>query len=127
MTDYYVDGAVGSDLNNGLAEGAGNAFETITQGLSVVVAGDRVYVKASVTYNETATIVTAGSGFNYILLEGYTSTVGDNGQVTIDGQSTRARGVDCTTGGAANYVIKNITAQNHTLYGIRPCGATAPT
>jgi hypothetical protein len=117
MTDYYVDGAVGNDGNLGTSEGAGNAFATITHALSVVAAGDRVFVKGSVVYNETATIVTPGSGFNYILIEGYTNTVGDNGQVIIDGQITRARGIDCTIGGAANYVIKNITCRNHTLYG----------
>ena len=47
---YYIDAAVGSDSNTGLAEGAGNAFLTIDKYYSVVAAGEIGYVKASASY-----------------------------------------------------------------------------
>jgi hypothetical protein len=112
MTDYYVDGAVGDNGNLGTSEGAGNAWATIDYALGQIIAGDKIWIKASAIYNETATVITAGSFGNEIVLEGYNSTPGDLGQAVIDGQSTRLYGVDCTTGSNPYYLLKNITVQN---------------
>jgi len=87
---YYVDWAVGDDSNAGTSEGAGNAWKTITKAMNTVAAGETVYVKATGPYLETATIVTAGTISGTITFEGYTSTPGDGGQATIDGESTRS-------------------------------------
>lgn len=83
MATYYVDGAVGDDGNAGTSEGAGNAWATIGHAVSTVAAGDKVYVKASVTYTENLTLSTVGATSNPIVWEGYTSTPGDGGEVTI--------------------------------------------
>ena len=83
MTTYYVDGAVGSDSNAGTSEGAGNAWLTIGKGASTVAAGDTVNVKATGNYVENVTLVTPGAIGTPILWQGYTSTVGDEGVVTI--------------------------------------------
>ena len=84
MTTYYVDGAVGSDVNDGLAEGAGNAWATIDHAMNNVVANDHVYVKASATYAETPNLDTAGGTTTNIIFEGYTTTPGDGGRATIN-------------------------------------------
>lgn len=91
MPTYYVDGAVGADSpNDGLSEGAGNAWATIDKAVSTVAAGDIVYVKSSITYDETATITVAGTANDWITYIGYTNTPGDNGVVTITSTSGSA-------------------------------------
>ena len=91
MTTYYVDAAVGSDANTGTSAGSGNAFATITHAAGVVVAGDVVNVKASGSYYEAVTVTTtAGTDVLPITFQGYTTTPGDGGLVTVDAQNTRA-------------------------------------
>lgn len=87
MTTYYVDTAVGNDANAGTSEGSGNAWATIDKAMSTVVAGDKVYIKASGTYSETPNIDTAGTLAAPITYEGYTSTPGDGGKATISGST----------------------------------------
>lgn len=118
MTTYYVDGAVGSDLNDGLAEGAGNAWATINYAMSQVANPDTVYVKDSATYTETATIVTAGSQTGGpILFEGYSTVPGDNGKITIDGENTRTNGIT-TSLSLVRYIFKNFIITRHTAQGV---------
>ena len=107
MSTYYVDTAVGDDANAGTSEGAGNAWATIDKAMNTVAAGDKVWVKASGNYNETATIDTVGQIASQIEFEGYTSTPGDNGKVTIDGQSTRTNCMVYGSSSAVYYIIKN--------------------
>lgn len=91
MTVYYVDTAVGDDGNAGTSEGAGNAWATIQKAMDTVVAGDKVWIKASGTYDENADIVTAGgTPSNEIFFEGYSSTPGDEGRVTWKNSSGTA-------------------------------------
>lgn len=83
---YYVDGDVGDDANDGLSEGASGAKLTINAGLALMSGGqqDTLYVKASVTYAEAVVWTAAGQAANPLRMVGYTTTPGDNGQVTID-------------------------------------------
>jgi hypothetical protein len=117
MATYYVDGAVGDDGNAGTAEGAGNALATINAGvLKCTAAGDHLYIKASVTYalGNTSTYPANGTAAAPIITEGYTSTPGDGGQVTIDCASANDDGSYNTR----NYhIIKNIIVKNSTLNG----------
>ena len=106
MTTYYVDGAVGNDSNAGTSEGAGNAWATIDKAMNTVVAGDKVFVKASATYAENATIDTAGGFGNPIVFEGYTSTTGDNGLVTHNAGTSSACITSAATSGV-HYIFKN--------------------
>ncbi len=105
-TTYFVDTAVGNDGNAGTSAGAGNAWATIGHATVTVVAGDTVNVKASGNYNESVACATTSGGANtQITFVGYTATVGDNGQVTIDGQNSRANCL--TTNGKTNYTWRN--------------------
>lgn len=85
MADYYIDGAVGNDSNAGTSEGSGNAWLTIGKAVSNPIAsGDRVFVKASATYTEAPDFSSInGVIANPIVLEGYTSSVGDGGRAVI--------------------------------------------
>jgi hypothetical protein len=109
MTTYYVDGAVGNDANAGTSEGSGNAWATIDKAMNTVAANDLVYVKASATYNELATIDTAFTGSTHCVFQGYTSTPGDNGKVTWTGTTS------CLTTAITSrlcYTFMNFTFQN---------------
>jgi hypothetical protein len=120
MTVYYVDVAVGNDINDGLSEGAGNAWATIDHAMDNVAsaAGDHVYVKASGIYPETVTIDTVGAVNNPTIFEGYATVPGDNGIVEIDGESTRLYGLTSSLG-ATYYVFLNFDIKNHTTTGIQ--------
>lgn len=118
MATYYVDGAVGDDANAGTSEGSGNAWATIDHAMNQVVAGDKVFVKSSATYTETATIDTAGNNTTGpIVFEGYDTTTGDGGKVTIDAESTRSSCINDTISGTAYYVFRNFILVNSTGNG----------
>lgn len=104
MTTYYVSTALGNDGNAGTSEGAGNAWATIGHALSVVAAGDLVYIKADGTYTEDCNITTAGASTSFIVLEGYTTTPGDNGRIDWAG-TTRCL---TDTPSSVYYHIRNI-------------------
>ncbi len=91
---YYVDVAVGADGNAGTSEGAGNAWATLEKAADTVGANDKVFVKASGSYvaeyntggakDCVLYIITVGAAATSIVWEGYFSTPGDGGIVTID-------------------------------------------
>lgn len=117
MTIYYVDGAVGNDGNLGTSEGAGNAWATIGHAMTQVVAGDKVWVKASATYNETVDITIGGVNNNWIEFEGYLATTGDKGKVTWDGTGFNNCLTDTTS--FAYYVFKNFLFTLATFAGVQ--------
>lgn len=43
--DYYVNGAIGSDDNNGSANKSGKAYKTITRAVESAMKGDRIFVE----------------------------------------------------------------------------------
>lgn len=121
MATYYVSTATGNNGDDGLSEA--NAWATIDHAMNTVVAGDFVYVKNDGAYTETATIDTNGTGLLPITFEGYASTPGDGGQVSINGGASRASGiVDSLAAGARYYIFKNFTITNHTSHGVNTDG-----
>jgi hypothetical protein len=102
---------------SGLTWAIGGAFATIDKSMSVVAAGDKVWVKASGNYNEVANVDTAGTLAAPIMFEGYTSTTGDNGKVTIDGQSTRANCITSSVSTSAYYIFANFIFTGATSVG----------
>lgn len=118
---YYVDGLVGNDSNSGIAPGSGNAWATIDNAMNRVQGGDKVWVKGSVNYNELAIIDTKGSGNAPIVFEGYTSTSGDNGFATMDGESSISFCVQTSFYGEDDrefYVFKNFRFTNTNGNGV---------
>lgn len=122
MTTYYVDGAVGADINDGLAEGAGNAWATIQKAMDTVVAGDKVWVKASATYDEYVQVTGANNGIlsSPVEWEGYTSILGDRGKVTCTNQT--GFGNSCLFGNSTTsyYWFKNFIFSLATV-GVQSC------
>jgi len=101
MATYYVDQAVGNNANAGTSEGSGNAWATIQKAADTVAAADKVWVKnVGGDYVENITLATAGTAGSEIEWEGYTSSTGDNGRVTINPSS----GVG-VTGNAKDYQV----------------------
>ena len=112
MATYYVIGAGGSDSNDG-SNDTTQGWATIDKAMNTVAAGDLVYVKATGTYDEQATIDTAGSASSpggTIVFEGYTTTPGDNGLVSW----TKSTSGNCLVDGvaAAYYMFKNMDFNN---------------
>lgn len=88
MATYHVDGAVGSDANDGLSEGAGGAWLTIAHAATQVAANDTVYIKGSATYSEDVTLTAAGNSTSPIIWIGYGTTKDDNGMITVTPTAT---------------------------------------
>lgn len=95
MPDVYVDKLNGDDVaNDGSTEAL--AFETIQAAIDDGrTAGDTIWVQGTADYLEDVLIQLSGTGVtgtaaNPITIEGYTTTPGDGGKATIDGENTRA-------------------------------------
>lgn len=114
----------GTNLNQSWA--IGGAFATIDHGMNTVVAGNMLNVKSSVTYNELATMDTAGTQGSPVVVRGYDSTVTDGGRVTINGESpARANGILSGLGAvSAFYAFKNIIVTDCTGTGFAMTTAT---
>ena len=102
---------------------------TINHAMSLIEAADKAYVKTG-TYQEEATIVTAGIATGPIIFEAYTSVPGDfNGTdlVVMDGKITafesRDYGIKCSEGMGAYYIIKGFRCQNYAVDGIQINGS----
>lgn len=119
MATYFVDKAVGADVNAGTSEGAGNAWETIDKAMNTVAAGDKVWIKASADYLTLSTIDTAGTATAPIVYEGYTTTTGDGGKCTIDGtDNTLTSGIVNGLGSTGLFCLfKNILVRDMTGVG----------
>lgn len=118
---YYVDTAVGDDANAGTSEGSGNAWKTIDKAMNTVAAGEKVWVKATGTYVEIPTIDTAGTNTSPIVFEGYSSTTGDDGQVTISSGSTTNLSATLSLG--VYYIFKNFIFDGGSGNACDPGGA----
>ena len=87
----------GSNSNDGTAAGvyggANGAWRTIQHAADTVSTGTRINVKSGREYDQIANIdidTTNGTKNDPIMIQGYTSTVGDGGDFILDGQSTYA-------------------------------------
>ncbi len=117
-TDYYVDGAVGNDANAGTSEGAGNALATIPAGfLKLLAASDRLYIKSSATYtNQYApTSAYTPAAATPMIVEGYTFTPGDGGQITMNNAAAVSYGIRLLK---SHYILRNIKVTNYNSIGI---------
>ena len=112
MTVYYVDVTSGDNSDTGLTEGL--AWKDLGYAANQVSADDKVWVKASASYTaddpDTATcnweVDTAGAVTTPIVWEGYTSSTGDGGVVTVDADS----------GTNVNPLVINIAAFGYNVF-----------
>lgn len=118
MATYYVSDATGDDSDTGLTEAL--AWATIDKAMNTVAADDTVYVKADGDYLEIATIDTVGTVSGTITFEGYTTTPGDGGQATIDGESTRSYCITHSLASTASvyYVFKSFVFKRATTANV---------
>ncbi len=91
---------------------------TLNGGEAVNVAGDQTWVRGSSDYVETGNVTVLGTNTAPIIWEGYTTTLGDDGKVTIDGQSSRTSGITDSITTFAYRVFKNFIIKNHTGDGV---------
>jgi hypothetical protein len=104
----------------------GGAFTTIQRSVNVVRAGEKTWIKATANYNEQVTVAAGAVGTVTapVVFEGYTTTKGDDGVITIDGQATR---VNCWIPTSANqfHVFKHMRFTGGTGSGFAGGAATA--
>ena len=121
MAAYYIDGLNGNDTTG---DGSiGTPWKTIGKAIAVpVVAGDKIYPKATATYSEEINEgAINGTASSPIVLEGYGATVGDNLRATVDGVGGAAGEEVINVGDF--WAIRNIVAQNGADEGIKTGGA----
>lgn len=109
----------GSDTS-GVTWAIGGAIATIDRAMNLIRDGEKSWVKATADYTETATIDRAATATTPIIFEGYTSTTGDGGRVTINGSASRASGLldGLSSATSVNYLFKNFRFTNHTSHGV---------
>lgn len=80
-------------------------------------ASDQIWARSGTNYTEILALTTVGLATAPTIWEGYTTTLGDDGQATIDGGSVRASGI--TQLSTNSYLVfKNLIIQNHTGAGV---------
>lgn len=96
--DDLKDGSdlAAGDLATGDITSSDGPWLTVDKSMNTVAAGDYVWVRGGTDYTETATVDTVGTGTNPILYAGYTTSCGDGGKFTIDGEDTRANCIGVT-------------------------------
>jgi hypothetical protein len=102
---YYVDGAQGSDQNDGLT--LATAWKTIQKSFDAAVAGSTVMIRGGIYY-EQLTVRVSGTAGNPVTFTNYNSE-----QVIIDG--SKITGTTILTIADKSYLVfKNLTVQNIT-------------
>lgn len=107
-----------NSITSGVTWVIGGAFNTLARAGRVALAGDRIYAKASASYLETiaAPNIHVGTSVLPIIWEGYTTTIGDGGRVTINGEGTRTTAMT-QPGGVSYITMRNFRSTNHTNKG----------
>jgi hypothetical protein len=105
---------------SGLTWAIGGAFVTINRFMDTTLdgAGDKCWVKGGTDYTETITIDVVAAIDDPCVIEGYTTTPGDDGRFTINGGGTRGSGVSTIITSGVYHVFKNMRSTNHTGAGI---------
>ena len=101
---------------SGLTWAIGGAWATVDRSMNIVASGNKVWVKSSADYTETATIDTVGTSTAPIVYEGYATTTGDTGKATMDAGGARATNITSSVGVNTDlyYVFKNFIFENAT-------------
>jgi hypothetical protein len=102
------------DLATGDITSSGGPDLTIQAALDVLAAGDHIYVRSGTSYNEALTTTTAGASNEVVVLEGYTTTLGDGGLAINDGTTGSLAEGWTPISGSNFYVWKNFRFTNFT-------------
>lgn len=116
MATYYVSDATGNDLDDGLSEA--DAFATIQKAMDTIAAGDQVYIKSDGLYQEALSDPVVGTVAAPIHIDGYTTTPGDGGLATIDGNGgALVSGMDYVGTVAALHVYSHLRFTDFSSHG----------
>lgn len=123
-----VDKSMGTTGSTGGNGKLGGALSTLAA-IAVIAPGNKVWVKASATYSITAAqavFTTNGSSLLWITYEGYTTTRGDGGQVTV--QRSSGSTISLLSGSGSFHSLINFIADGASgtaITGINPTGGTS--
>lgn len=91
---------------------------TIDKAMNNVGTGDHVWIRSTGDYTETIAVDTAGGATSApISFMGYTTTIGDNGKITIDATSQTSAITTVATGNIY-YIFENIKFEDATSHGM---------
>lgn len=113
-----VDRTIATGGSTGGTGKLGGALATIAQAQTDHVVSNHMYVKADGTYTVTTALNINGGAStanSTTILEGYTSTRGDNGKVTLTTATNSVRIFSMTAsplGNTTNWMIKNFSISN---------------
>lgn len=111
---------VPSTTTSSITWAIGGAVKVIQRAIdtSELNVASKLWIKASVTYTESMTLPNPwGLANTWGSIEGYTSTIGDDGIVTIDGETSRAIGVVMSLSINYGVTLRNLYCKNHTSHG----------
>lgn len=98
-----ADDFAAGDLASADIVSSNGADLTADAAFNAIVAGDTVYLRSDKTYTELVTIDTVGTTSNAVRIVGYTTTLDDDGQATIDAADTRTNCVADSLGNVGVY------------------------
>ena len=117
-----------TSITSGVTWAIGGQFATLQRATNVLTDGDLLYAKG--TYDES---VDGGGGVHDlgglttpITVEGYTTTPGDGGMVTLDSNNTKVNGWATPSTGSQCWHFKNIRITRYTNQGFRNLGGVGP-
>lgn len=120
------DKSLGTTASTGGNGKMGGSLSTLAA-IAVVAPGNMIWVKATGTYSVTAlqaTLSTNGSSLLWIQCQGYTTTRGDGGQVTVQRSSGSSFTIISGSGSFRTFVNFIIDGANGTaITGLNPNGA----
>lgn len=106
------------DLATGDITSSDGPYLTIQTAMAAVAAGDHVWVRSGTDYNEEISVVTTGNSANPIVIEGYTTTLGDEGVAVDDGTTGSLTKGFTPISGSNYYVCKNLYFKNFSAGGL---------
>lgn len=122
-----LDRVAGTAGATGGTYAVGGALATISTAVANYVGGNHVYIKATgtITYTSAITIAAITTG-TFVTFEGYTTTRGDNGRVTIT-TSTNSVAFMTLNANISGFIFKNLNASNTAATRARFVQATSGT
>jgi hypothetical protein len=112
-TTIVVDSSTGLTAGTGVTLKIGGAVDGLAILVTPIVAGNKVWVRGSLTTAATIALTDSGTDAAPIDVAGYTTTRGDGGQATITSTNSAATSVVSVTGD--HWIFRNLTIDGASL------------